>query len=123
MASSNNLKQIGLALHNYHDTHLKLPPGWILQAVADPSDKAGWGWPTFILPNMEQQNLYERLKVNQLRLMDVMGDPTLRMAAQTKLKSYRCPSDNVKDLLPARPGTTCERHFDCNTCLAGFEVA
>jgi prepilin-type N-terminal cleavage/methylation domain-containing protein len=119
---SNNLKQIGIALHNYHDTYQKLPPGWIMQATS-PGDSAGWGWPTFILPYLEQQNLHERLQVNQLRLMDVMGNAALRPLVQTKLKAYRCASDNVKDLLPARPSSSCERHFDCNTCLAGFEVA
>src|SRR5437870_10623056 len=63
MSCSNNLKQIGLALHNYHDVQAKLPPGWIMQAT-NPGDSAGWGRPTLILPSLEQQNLYERLKVN-----------------------------------------------------------
>ena len=122
MSCGNNLKQIGLALHNYHDNHLKLPPGWIMQATS-PGDSAGWGWPTFILPHIEQQNLHDRMQVTQQRLMDLMGNASQRTLAQTKLKAYRCPSDNVKDLLPALPSSTCERHFNCNTCLSNFEVA
>lgn len=47
----NNLKQIGLAMHNYQDTHKRLPPG----------SAAGWGhtWHAYALPYMEQTPLYE----------------------------------------------------------------
>src|SRR5687768_4062487 len=53
---NNHLKQIGLALHNYHDTLQTMPPGWIMKANVE----AEWGWPTFILPFAEQQPLYEK---------------------------------------------------------------
>src|SRR5580765_2663531 len=48
----NNLKQIGIALHNYHDTFLTLPFGW--------SDR-GAGWSTMLLPYIEQKQLYDPL--------------------------------------------------------------
>src|SRR5579863_5328101 len=56
----NNLKQIGLALHNYHETHSAFPPGYI--AAVPYSDGAtdttpGWGWAAFILPQIDQANL------------------------------------------------------------------
>src|SRR5688572_28345613 len=54
---TNNLKQIGIALHNYHDTLQTLPSGWIMKA----GNEAEWGWTTFILPYAEQQPLYEKL--------------------------------------------------------------
>jgi hypothetical protein len=64
MSCTNNLKQIGVALHNYHDTHRKLPIGWLgfnssgqPDFVGDP----GWAWSTRILPFMEQQSLYDSL--------------------------------------------------------------
>ncbi len=50
----NNLKQIGLALHNYHDIALSFPPGSIFG-----DDDYGWG--TFILPHLDQGNVYNRI--------------------------------------------------------------
>ncbi len=50
----NNLKQIGLALHNYHDVSLGFPPGALFG-----DDSYGWG--TFILPYLDQANLYNTL--------------------------------------------------------------
>src|SRR6187399_1899364 len=58
---SNNLKQIGMALHNYHSAYNKFPAGW------KSKDKNGvnildtqgyWSWSTEILPHMEQEPLY-----------------------------------------------------------------
>src|SRR5437899_346000 len=66
----NNLKQIGLATHNYHDTNLWFPPSYIRQ-----------DWPTFavfLLPYLEQENIY-KLWDTQLRYYDQpnFGNPTL----------------------------------------------
>jgi prepilin-type N-terminal cleavage/methylation domain-containing protein/prepilin-type processing-associated H-X9-DG protein len=84
----NNLKQIGLALHNYHDAHQSFPPGY--QALASFSDGAtdtapGWGWGAFILPYIEQDNVYRQLNLGQ----SVQNSP----AIQTMIKAYVCPSD------------------------------
>src|SRR5438046_8506813 len=72
----NNLKQIGLALHNYHDTIGKFPPG----GISD-TGWAGtwWDWPAFILPHMEQTPLYNAINfslpnMNQLNA-NVTSDP------------------------------------------------
>ncbi|ADB15017.1 protein of unknown function DUF1559 [Pirellula staleyi DSM 6068] len=96
---NNNLKQIGIAFHNYHDTHGVLPPGAIhsnvnVSAVA----RAGWGWGTFILPFIEQSALYEKLQVSSRELHQVMNNTTLRPITQTKIPGYRCPSGVSPDL-------------------------
>ena len=54
----NNLKQIGLAMHNYHGTHDTFPPGYISNTQGNqPTGQdigPGWGWGTMILNNLEQ---------------------------------------------------------------------
>src|SRR5262245_53972680 len=55
----NNLKQMGLAMHNYNDTSGKLPAGWVTTASVMPNP--GWGWGTLILPHIEQDPLYRAL--------------------------------------------------------------
>jgi prepilin-type N-terminal cleavage/methylation domain-containing protein/prepilin-type processing-associated H-X9-DG protein len=81
----NNLKQMGLACHGYHDANLSFPPGYLATAPY-PSTSPGWGWPAFLLPYLEQDNLYRQINFNQ----PVQNSP----AIQTMLKIFLCPSDN-----------------------------
>jgi prepilin-type N-terminal cleavage/methylation domain-containing protein/prepilin-type processing-associated H-X9-DG protein len=86
----NNLKQFGLALHNYHDSNQFLAPGY--QANAPYIDGAtdttpGWGWGAIVLPYLEQNNLFCQLIINQ----PVQNSP----AVQTLVIVYLCPSDSV----------------------------
>jgi prepilin-type N-terminal cleavage/methylation domain-containing protein len=83
----NHLKQIGIGLHNFHDAHSSLPPGWISRA----GNEAEWGWAAFILPFVEQEPLYSQLKVSDRRLWDVIKDPTDRVLLQTHLKMQWLP--------------------------------
>ena len=58
----NHLKQLGLALHNYHDLYLTFPSGWIavdagVQSAHEGINGAGWG--VMILPFIDQANLYQ----------------------------------------------------------------
>lgn len=53
----NNLKQIGLALHNYHNSNDSFPPG----GVQSPGGGYGHSWYTFILPHLEQDGLFKQL--------------------------------------------------------------
>jgi prepilin-type N-terminal cleavage/methylation domain-containing protein len=90
----NNLKQIGLALHTHHDTMLTFPPGYVYvpPTVAPPSgvdpNDPGWGWATFLLPYLEQDNLY-----NTIDRTVPVGSPTYQTIRQGPLKMYTCPSD------------------------------
>jgi prepilin-type N-terminal cleavage/methylation domain-containing protein/prepilin-type processing-associated H-X9-DG protein len=87
----NNLKQIGLALHNYHDTAHSFPAGYVSGFDADGNDTGpGWGWASFILPQMEQQNLYTAIRFDQL--IDAPVNSGVRVMA---VKTYLCPSDDA----------------------------
>src|SRR5574344_2087970 len=56
MSCSNNIRQIGLAMHNYHDALKTFPPGKITDPQADFSDKGNYfGWAALLLPFCEQQ--------------------------------------------------------------------
>ena len=57
MQCANNLKQIGLASHNFHDTNQFLSPAWIGDNSRDPDGWATWG--VLLLPYLEQDNLYK----------------------------------------------------------------
>src|SRR6516225_4697359 len=61
---ANNLKQIGIACHHYHDVRKRLPPGYLAAGlyVDGATDTApGWGWASFLLPYLEQQDLYQQI--------------------------------------------------------------
>src|SRR5207249_2796575 len=59
--SQNNLKQIGLAMHNYHDTYRHFPP----QALTDKNGKPLLSWRVAVLPFIEQDNLYRQFKLDE----------------------------------------------------------
>jgi prepilin-type N-terminal cleavage/methylation domain-containing protein len=95
MSCGNNSKQIGLALHNYHDIHKQFPSGWLWDGG---SNWETWSWSTLILPFMEQQGTYNQLGIGDLNLWqyyDVTGPDWLRVKGvlETPLKSFICPSD------------------------------
>jgi prepilin-type N-terminal cleavage/methylation domain-containing protein len=88
----NNLKQIGLALHNYHDAHRGFPPGWMQPEIPDVDGGFGerWAWKVFILPQLEQTGVYQALNVNQGGMpIPLADDPRAREV----LAVFLCPSD------------------------------
>lgn len=86
----NNLKQIGLALHNYHDNFQSLPPGWIgvTSGQADVSGTNGWSCFARLLPQIDQGPLY-----NQIDFNVPVGSATNATVRTTALAAFRCPSD------------------------------
>lgn len=103
MQCSNNLKQIGLALHNYHDTHLKFPAAFYRSD--DPSLSSrygpGWGWGTMILPQLEQNSRFEALPVSSANASD---DASILAVSQPLVPAFRCPSvpgGNLNESLPS----------------------
>jgi len=91
MQCSNNCKQIGLALHNYHDTYKSFPIGWSLRGPAwgDPQ-WIGEPWGVQILPFLEQQPLHDQFDHNILAVDQL--SPANVAVIQTKLSAYVCPS-------------------------------
>ncbi len=90
-ACQNNMKQIALAVHNFHDINLRFPYN------GDPVTKSGccyasgvrmWSWLARILPQMEQTALYELGKIGEDAPMDGSW-----AAIGTQVPSYLCPSD------------------------------
>ncbi len=126
MSCGNNLKQIALAIHNYHDTYKAFPtirggqlmpggtqpfgtnvmfypgcPGWF--------NSTGWSWRALILPFIEQGNLNDTINYRRIRdttcyvgdnaaLFSGARDPNL-----VRIKSYECPSDSWPPNLPNAP--------------------
>ncbi len=80
----NQLKQIGLALHSYHETNNCLPPGWQWEA----SRKSAYSWTVTLLPYMEQHALYEQIDRNQ-----ILEHPINESARYTSIPNFLCPSD------------------------------
>ncbi|MCA9249310.1 MAG: DUF1559 domain-containing protein [Planctomycetales bacterium] len=96
---TNNLKQIGLALQNYHAALSVFPSGYIANSGthSQRTVEEGWGWHVLIMPYMEQTGLYDQLEVRsktlQQRLSDAASDAGVKALFQTELNGYLCPSD------------------------------
>ncbi len=82
----NNIRQIGLALHNYELTYKQLPPAY----TVDASGKPLHSWRTLILPFMEQQALY-----NAIDLTKPWNDPANAILQSTVISTYSCPSSAI----------------------------
>lgn len=111
----NNLKQIGLALHNYHDTHRLFPPGYIAdhQVPALAANVASvhgtrWSWAVFILPFIDQAPLYNQMNVG----IGTAVVPFANSAFDKLLPAYVCPSDASDEEGPGPAGTTTVGYTD-----------
>ncbi len=103
MSCTNNLKQVGLAMHNYEGTYKLFPPVGTDFAVAPAGNplgaqKQGHSVFTYILPYLEQASLY-----NQIRIDRSVLDPTnlaaplgTSLAAKSQVPIYQCPSAPVR---------------------------
>ena len=96
MSCSNNLKQIGIALHNHHDVKLHFPPGGV--NTGQNGTRCYTTWSIEILPYMEQQPLYDRYDQKQFN-----EHANNTFVTQSRVKPYECPADtlNGKMEIPA----------------------
>ena len=96
----NNLKQIGLALHNYHDvTTSTFPPGYVGANASTGGNFTGFGWLFMLLPQIDQANLYNNLSspsANPNTTLGLSGLTTAVATAQTiqsPIAAFKCPTD------------------------------
>src|SRR5262249_11097155 len=133
----NNLKQIGLALHNYHDQMNTFPPGYVSSVnptVVDPCNLdqemqngvdlgTGWAWGSMILPQLEQQPLYN--SINSSLSVAYSANDTVSL---TPLSIYICPSDPGPSVVPvfddppdpANPGSYSGTHIVDNVSRGNY---
>jgi prepilin-type N-terminal cleavage/methylation domain-containing protein/prepilin-type processing-associated H-X9-DG protein len=132
---TNNLKQIGLALHNYHGSNMMFPPGYVdgnTNPLFTPDNDVGpgWGWAAFLLPFVEQTGVY-----NQINFSVAVGTGVNTQISQQPLKIYQCPSDpdqescilyNWNTYTSANPPTSLVAHGNyvgCNGWMECFNGA
>ncbi|PQO31418.1 prepilin-type cleavage/methylation domain-containing protein [Blastopirellula marina] len=100
MQCSNNLKQFGIALHNYHDTFGKFPPGYLLQDLNGSNldyngTGSSWGWGAQLLPFIEQNALADSLGVGSQSLTNALSNATLVTLMKQPVQAFLCPSDTA----------------------------
>ncbi|WP_339743883.1 DUF1559 domain-containing protein [uncultured Rubinisphaera sp.] len=108
----NNLKQIGLALHNYHDTYRVMPPGYIgdyghfsnsggtpiVHPKGANNNRGQWTWTAMIAPMIEQSASFDLLDVSDRHGAAALDDwSNTQSVFQTPVTSLRCPSDTAPD--------------------------
>jgi prepilin-type N-terminal cleavage/methylation domain-containing protein/prepilin-type processing-associated H-X9-DG protein len=113
MQCSNNLKQIGIAMHNYHDTYKKLPMGFTNDygeardyrgnaywhhSTSTVRNNAQWAWSAYIAPFVELQPQFDQLAVNTMYAAQSLNNATSQTIIKTPAASFRCPSDVAKDV-------------------------
>ena len=85
MSCSNNMKQMGVALHNYHASHNTFPAGYLTSGDV----WAGFGWMAAILPFMEGETISEKI---DYEAPQGSHDPINQEIMKTYIASYLCPS-------------------------------
>ncbi|MFO0980084.1 MAG: DUF1559 domain-containing protein [Planctomycetaceae bacterium] len=105
----NNLKQIGIALHNYHDVNNTFPIGF-LDAVAGTGERTsgGWAWSFYLLPYVEQSALFNQFNTatTPYALVTPGGQAVSNQAlSATPLATYSCPSDTKPNAIANNAGS------------------
>ncbi|GAA4429826.1 DUF1559 domain-containing protein [Bremerella cremea] len=107
MSCTNNLKNLGLGLHNYHDTFGSFPSGYISNRTTPPASSGTcWSnsgdnnafapWTVMLLPFLEQSALHDQFNFSQkftMNPVDGAGSTANQAAWQIPLSIYQCPSD------------------------------
>jgi len=86
----NNLKQLALAFHNYHDTHGALP-----QAANRDANWNGYSAHAMVLPYIEQGNVFKQFRFDQYHYENLGAAPTAVVVGRSKIAAFLCPSDQA----------------------------
>lgn len=101
----NNMKQLALALHNYHDAQRTFPPGYIsIIGVKESQLRNEWGWGAFLLPYVDQAPLFQQIDFNHSVSGDLSGEDEnipsgglgtlpLSQVVTTEISVFRCTVD------------------------------
>jgi prepilin-type N-terminal cleavage/methylation domain-containing protein/prepilin-type processing-associated H-X9-DG protein len=96
---TNNLKQIGLALHNFESNYHHFPPGYVdgntnPQSTPDNDTGPGWGWASFLLPYLEHNDIYQQIDFTKPITFNSVTIPGKNLEmAQTLIPVFVCPAD------------------------------
>jgi prepilin-type N-terminal cleavage/methylation domain-containing protein/prepilin-type processing-associated H-X9-DG protein len=122
---TNNLRQIGLAFHNYHSARKSFPPGLISQAEAVDGRGLGpgWGWAAHLLPYCEETNLRRDIDITK-----EIAHAANAEARVTSLPTFLCPTDDPPratfTVVDASGKALCDVAFANYVGMAGvFEVS
>lgn len=85
MQCSNNMRQLGIAVHNYESAYKRLPGGWNDNF---PTGEPGWGWAAGLLPFMEGGNIH-----NQIDFRLAIEEEVHNEIRETVISTFICPSD------------------------------
>lgn len=112
----NNLKQIGLGLHNHHDVHRRLPAGWV---SVDPSGRPGWAWGALLLEFVDQPSSSNVKWAAGRRFATAtpvpigtpagaidIGDTSNRKLRERPISLFLCPTDPSEEVFMLRSGPT-----------------
>jgi len=113
MKCSNNLKQIGIGLHAYHDVNNGMPFGGLSDAPPLGSG-GGWGsaWTVWLLPYIEQDSLFKRFTfTGSSGWGGASATNNLNASSNVRLNTYQCPSSPINDAAPSTfAGTNISRN-------------
>ena len=108
----NHLRQIGLALHNYHGSAQAFPAGYYTNVDASGNETGpGWGWGSAVLPQLEQAGMYEQIKFN----IGIEQPANSKARVQT-ISVFNCPSDSKPDVWQASKRDLATGAYLSNIC-------